>query len=407
VAVQRDPVSSLDQPLDELLQDALRAVRKNLGMEVAFISEFQNGRRFFRYVDAEASFCPICVGGSDPLDQSYCQRIVEGLIPELLPNAREHAEALKLDATTLLPVGAHLSVPVVSADGEVIGTVCCFSREPNLLLDQRDLNVVRLYAEFVGKALSRLRRERQAREEVQARISSAIQRDAFYIVYQPIVHVDQRKLAGHEALTRFTAGPVRSPQRWFTEATAVGLHEELELAVIQRALDDLPRFPKDTYLSLNVSPETILSGSLPRILEGHPLERLVLEVTEHASIDDYAPIASELEPLRRQGLRLAVDDAGAGFASFRHIILLKPDIIKLDVSLVRAIDSDKSIRALAAALIRFAEETGSKVVAEGVETKAELAALCELKVTKVQGYLLGAPSRFEELKLFKPASQYH
>lgn len=101
--------------------------------------------------------------------------------------------------------------------------------------------------------------------------------------------------------------------------------------------------------------------------------------------------------MRQRGLKLAVDDAGAGFASFRHILKLKPDVIKLDTSLIRQIDTDTGCRALAAALIRFAEETGSKVVAEGVETEAELQALRELKVTKAQGYLLGRPAPLESL----------
>lgn len=117
----------------------------------------------------------------------------------------------------------------------------------------------------------------------------------------------------------------------------------------------------------------------------------MLEVTEHASVSDYSLIAAELAPLRRKGLTLAVDDAGAGFASFRHILKLKPDVIKLDISLIHSIDTDIGCRALAAALIRFAEETGSKVVAEGVETAAELHVLRELGISLAQGYLLGRP----------------
>lgn len=109
-------------------------------------------------------------------------------------------------------------------------------------------------------------------------------------------------------------------------------------------------------------------------------------------------IAEKLSSLRQRGLRLAVDDAGAGYASFRHILKLKPDVIKLDSSLVAAIDKDGGIRALAAALIRFAEETGSKVVAEGVETEQELQVLRQLKVNKAQGYLLGRPGPLETLK---------
>lgn len=173
---------------------------------------------------------------------------------------------------------------------------------------------------------------------------------------------------------------------------------ELELAVIRRALADLGRFPEGTYLSLNISPQTLSTGAIHEVLDGVPLERVMLEVTEHASVADYGVIADQLTSLRQRGLRLAVDDAGAGYASFRHIIKLKPDVIKLDASLVAAIDQDPVIHALAAALIRFAEETGSKVVAEGVERPQELHVLRQLKVNKAQGYLLGEPVPIEHIR---------
>lgn len=217
------------------------------------------------------------------------------------------------------------------------------------------------------------------------------------MVYQPIIRVDQHKVVGYEALARFSAEPVRSPDQWFNEAAEVGLQEELELAVIKKALQGLAHLPEDTYLSLNVSPETLLKGSVASVLEGYPFERLMLEVTEHVSVTDYSLIATVLVPMRQRGLRLAVDDAGAGFASFRHILKLQPDVIKLDVSLIRRIDTDTGCRAFTAAIVRFAEETGSQVVAEGVETDAELNALRKLKVNKAQGYLLGRPTPIEAL----------
>jgi EAL domain-containing protein (putative c-di-GMP-specific phosphodiesterase class I) len=147
---------------------------------------------------------------------------------------------------------------------------------------------------------------------------------------------------------------------------------------------------------VNVSPETVLSGELRPLLEQLPLDRLMLEITEHAYVDDYLALARELDPLRLRGLKLAVDDAGAGFASFRHILRLRPDVIKLDSSLIRLIDKEAGSRALAAALVRFAEETGCNVVAEGVETAEELAVLHALNVDKAQGYLLGRPGPLPE-----------
>lgn len=118
---------------------------------------------------------------------------------------------------------------------------------------------------------------------------------------------------------------------------------------------------------------------------------MVLEITEHDIIEDYEALSEKLEPLRQEGLRIAVDDAGAGYASFRHILRLLPDVIKLDMSLTRDLDSDITRRSLAASLVSFARETGARLVAEGVETQAELDALKRLGVDKAQGFHLYQP----------------
>lgn len=381
----------------EIIMETLHSVRTLLGMEVAFISAFTDGRRVFCYVDSQEGAAPISVGASDPLEESYCQRVVDGRLPELIQDATQIPEALTLPATTALPVGAHLSVPIRFSDGQVYGTFCCFSTFPESTLNDRDIRVMRLFAEMTGKILERQVAEEEARNELVTRLRAVLDDELFSMVYQPIIRVGQHKVVGYEALTRFSAEPVRTPDLWFNEAAAVGLQEELELAVIKKALQGLAHLPEDAYLSLNVSPQTLLKGTVESVLEGYPFERLMLEVTEHASVTDYSLISTVLVPMRQRGLRLAVDDAGAGFASFRHILKLQPDVIKLDVSLIRRIDTDAGCRALTAAIIRFAEETGSKVVAEGVETDAELQALRKLKVNKAQGYLLGRPAPIEAL----------
>lgn len=383
--------------VETLLVDALKVLRKHLDLEVAFISEFKLGRRIFRWVDAEAEFLPLSPGDSDPVEQSFCKRVVDGQLPELLISAQDHPEAVKLPVTAAMPVGAHLSVPI-RVDGEVFGTLCCFGRLPKSTLDERDLAVVKLYADLVGRLLQGLvgpERKLLAKRE---RVRDVLDKGLFYMVYQPIIHVGMNKVVGYEALTRFTMEPLRSPDQWFNEAGEVGLQSDLELATVQMALGDISHFPEGTYLSFNVSPQTILEGAVLTRLDGYPLDRLMLEVTEHSSISDYGIIAEKLEPLRQRGLRLAVDDAGAGYASFRHILKLKPDVIKLDASLVAAIDKDAGTRALASALVRFAADTGSRVVAEGVETEQEMQVLRALNVNKAQGYLLGRPSRLEALQ---------
>ena len=165
----------------------------------------------------------------------------------------------------------------------------------------------------------------------------------------------------------------------------------LEMAVIRKIIANIEQIDPSCYVSINLSPETILKGSLQDCLSNAPLERIVVEVTEHAQITDYELISDVMSPLRRRGLRVAVDDAGSGYASFRHILKLKPDLIKMDSTLIHQIDTDTGSRALAAAIVRFAQETGCSVVAEGVETDSELAILRSLNVEKAQGYLLGRP----------------
>ena len=124
---------ALDKSLSDadVINEILFNTRQMLSMEVAFISEFTDSERIFRFVDADESFCPISVNGGGPLDESYCQKVVDGVLPELICNAQQNAIALTMEATTALPVGAHVSVPVIFSNGHIYGTFCCFSRQPN------------------------------------------------------------------------------------------------------------------------------------------------------------------------------------------------------------------------------------------------------------------------------------
>lgn len=377
--------------VDEVVLDALCAIRIYLDMEVAFVAEFSGGRRRFRYVDSCLEKAPMAVGDSDPIEQSCCQRVVDGRLPQLMQDASLFPAALEIPAIAALPIGAHLSVPLYLGNGEVYGTFCCFSTRPNFTLGDRDLTIMHLFADFTSRQIDRELATANARQEIIQRIESVLEPEAFTMVYQPIVDLVANQIIGFEALTRFWSRPIRSPDVWFGEAAEVGLSEALEMAAIAKALTGLKQLPEDVYLSLNVSPDNILNGAIDRTLGDMPLHRVVLEVTEHVAIPDYAQFDGCLAPLRDRGLRLAIDDAGAGYASFLHILKLKPEIIKLDIGLIRDIDTDLNRRAFTAALVGFAQETGSKIVAEGVETAAEMATLRQLRVNKAQGYLLGHP----------------
>lgn len=383
--------SATDRSIDDPINEALRAVRDQLDFEVAFISEFSSGQRCFRYVDSSPDFAPCHVGDSDALENSLCSMVADGRLPELLPDASSDPVALEVEATRSLPVGAHISVPI-RIDGELFGTFCCFSREGDAALDERDLGVVRGYARLAERLLSRAIRARRGQELRRRQIRDVLEQRRFAPVFQPIFRLAPLELVGYEALTRFVAEPPRPADQWFNEAAAIGLHVELEIAALRRALDEFGRLPTDSYLSLNLSPKTIVDEGLRDALDGVPLDRVVLELTEHTSTGDYGGIAARLRDLRARGLRLAVDDAGAGYSSLRHFLRLEPEIIKLDASLVAAIDRSAKLRAMTTAMLAFARETGSVVVAEGVEHEQELQTLRELGVVFAQGYLLGRPA---------------
>jgi EAL domain-containing protein (putative c-di-GMP-specific phosphodiesterase class I) len=230
----------------------------------------------------------------------------------------------------------------------------------------------------------------------ESRVRTTLARQALEIVFQPIVDLRTGGVAGAEALARFLLPPCRPPDVWFAEAAAVGLGVDLELAALRLALAQLDRLPAGLYLSLNASVETIMSEEFRDTVAAVPTERLVLELTEHTEVEDYARLEQSIEDLRSRGARLAVDDAGAGYSSFRHILNLHPEVIKLDIGLTRGIDGDPVRRALGSALLTFgADAYNASIVAEGIETEGEFKTLRDLGCRFGQGFYLGRPGRLK------------
>jgi EAL domain-containing protein (putative c-di-GMP-specific phosphodiesterase class I)/DNA-binding response OmpR family regulator len=224
------------------------------------------------------------------------------------------------------------------------------------------------------------------------RLERASRGEGVVTMVQPIVNLRHRGVVGHEALTRFSLAPRQSPDVWFAEATAAGCGPELELMAAERALGALHALPYDSWLSVNVSPEVAATDAFASLISDDAAPRVVVEMTEHAPVHDYDALSEALGSMRERGVRVAVDDAGAGFASLRHILLLRPDFIKLDISLSRGVGEDDARRAMARALVGFASETGATVIAEGLESPADVAALRLLDVPLGQGYELGRPA---------------
>jgi EAL domain-containing protein (putative c-di-GMP-specific phosphodiesterase class I) len=212
-----------------------------------------------------------------------------------------------------------------------------------------------------------------------------------------VADLQTRALVGFEALARFQLDRWRAPEVAFREAGQVGLLIDLELAAIRTALAQLELLPSDAFLSLNLSPATAMSEPFMDLVLERAAERIVIEITEHAQVDDYGVLNEALARLREHRVRLAIDDAGAGFASLQHIIRLAPDFIKLDITLTRGIDDAPVRRALATALISFASEIGAAIIAEGIETQGEFDTLRSLGVPYGQGFYLAPPGELPQI----------
>ena len=356
-------------PVEPLLGRALRALRAYLAVDIAYISEMTAGGSVIRHLDSRSDYPGLIVDAADPFDHGEC--------------GNAHAKT-----------AAHLCVPV-EVDGGRYGTLVCAGPRSDAVLHGRDVSMVRVFAELAAEHIEADAHARARTARVAEQVQEVIDGDRLSFLYQPVYDVNRASVAGFEALARFAGSPPRGPDVWFADAERVGLDVELETRLIAKAIDSFERLPSTVYIGFNVSPNIIVNGQLERAFARAPLNRIVLEVNEHPTIRQYDEMAKVLAPMREKGLRISVDDAGGGVESFRHILQLKPEIIKLHMSLVRGINADAARATLASALIQFGREHHCDLVAEGIETAAELSTLKAMGVVKMQGYLLGRPAALE------------
>jgi diguanylate cyclase (GGDEF)-like protein len=209
-------------------------------------------------------------------------------------------------------------------------------------------------------------------------------------LFQPVASLTTGRLIGYEALARFPDAPDRPPSTWFAQANACGLGPELEAAAIRAALEPIGR-PPGTHIAVNVSPSALSTDAVKSVLPDN-LSDLIIELTEHEVYVGDSLLANSLANLRERGARIAIDDAGAGYAGLKQVMWVRPDIVKLDVELTRAIHSDPVRMALVESLVRFARRVGATVCAEGIESHDDIEVLANLDVPWGQGYTIGRPA---------------
>lgn len=352
-------------PLDQFLGRALRALRKQLGLEAALVVRHEGGGA--RIIEADG--------------------IDAGTLPaaELLTGSGDIGGPALAGYERL---GADISFE----DGTPYGSLICFGSPPRVPFNDRDFTLMRVYAEMLAEHLEADAHARSREDALAQSIRAVIAGDQVSCVYQPIIDIHRGRIVGVEALARFSVEPVRSPDAWFGDAVRAGLEIELERKVIDEALRSFPMLPDNVSVAFNVTSHILLHGRLDEAFAAVDPRRIVLEINEHMSIRQYDEIARVLAPLRSRGLQIAVDDAGRGIEGFQHILNLKPNIIKLHRTLVHQIDADPARRALAGAVVQFGRGQRCELIAEGVENAAELATLKALGVRCMQGYFLRRPA---------------
>ncbi|WP_397505586.1 EAL domain-containing protein [Qipengyuania sp. R86523] len=368
----------------------LQTVRSHLGAEIAFVGRYiEGGRRELMYVDSDIDL-PVGAGFSEPIEESFCHHILEGRLPELIHDAADYPLAQTLPITKILPIGCHFNVPLRLANGDVFGSFCCVSRTVDRSVSQRDMKVLRAFANLAAEHIEESLGVEEQSARIEQQINGVLANRSISIVEQPIHELATMRIMGLECLSRFADAGQRGPDIWFGEAKSVGRGVELELMAIEQALKTPDRAGRDVYLSVNASPEAIISGKVAALLELHAGRKIVVELTEHERVENFGQLRDALREISRYA-RVAVDDVGAGYAGLRYLVDLSPDLLKLDISLTRNIHRDVARQAMAKAIVHFAAAIGSKVVAEGIESGEELLMLKEIGLDYGQGYHFAAP----------------
>jgi EAL domain-containing protein (putative c-di-GMP-specific phosphodiesterase class I) len=385
---------------DEQIGELLRRAKDALGLSLTFLTRMDGVTQHLEVVESSLPF--FRDGQTQPQATSFCQAIREGRLPKVIPNVAKLPEAKRLPAARFPRIRSFVSVPVTLSDGSVYGTFCAAGFSADKGLSKRDEALMEVLAGAAATIIEPNQRERHRQDEIRGRLVPVVSAGGPVVVLQPIVALADGRRVGAEALSRFPAEWGKAPDVCFAEAASIGAGVMLEILALRGASAHLHRV--DGYVAMNVSPATLLDPACRELLADMQLERVVLELSEHDPVEDYDLLTAVLAPLRARGMRLAIDDVGAGFSSLRHIVVTQPDVIKLDRSIVDGVSTDPVLRTLARSLVEFGHSCGAAVVAEGVETAEDAAVLLEAGVDYGQGWHFGRPGPAEQIQAMDRAA---
>lgn len=382
-------------PLADVI-DALDRVRSLLGMDMSYVSEAKPDCVEFQYVSGSSLPGIITPQHQLAYKDLYCAHILEGRLPSVIQDTHEISLARDLKFVREANVRSLISVPINRSNGDLYGMFCCFSHAPNPTLNARDGDIVRMFADLATKPMNVHLDALETKTTLVNQISDLITTDGIETFFQPIVSLSNGRTLAVEALSRFTKSAPQSPAWWFEQANNADLELDLELAAIKKAISYLPMLPDDIYMTLNASSETLTSRLLHDMIAHVPPSRLVLELTEHQKIKDFKALQDTIEIYADRGIGIAIDDLGAGYSGLNTVLRLNAHVLKLDRELVSNVHLDQAKQSLTKAMVHFANETNSFLIAEGVELIEEDNMLRQLGVRLGQGFLYGRPAPAHE-----------
>lgn len=373
----------------------LRTAKDSLNLSMAFLTRLDGTTQHLEVVESSIPFL-MRDGITQKQETSLCQAILDGELPQVIPDLRAEPVAMTLPAARMPRIRSYVSVPVILSDGTLYGTFCAAGLTPEKKLSDRDLGLMEVLANAASLMIEPEIQEQKRQRALVERFAPLINAGGPTVVLQPIVELASGRRVGAEALSRFPAEWGLPPDVCFEQAHDAGVGDELELLALSGANDHLAGV--SGYVSMNVSPATLMTSQCRDLLASFELDRVLLELSEHDQVADYDDLAVALKPLQEQGMKLAIDDVGSGFSSLRHVVLTDPDVIKIDRDVVTGVTNEPTRQTLVKALVEFGHGCGAQVVAEGIETEQDADLLTRLGVDLGQGWHFGRPGPPEELR---------
>ena len=378
---------------DLRVAELLRTAKKSLGLSLTFLSRLDGQVQYLEVV--ESSIPLFRDGQTQPQATSFCQAILDGKLPSVIPNVAKLPEAKRLPAARFPRIRSYVSVPVTLSDGTLYGTFCAAGFTADNELTKRDRALMEVLASAAATVVEPGVQERRREASIRNRLQPIVLSGGPNIMLQPIVALSDGARVGAEALSQFPVEWGKPPDEVFAEAASIGVGIDLELLAVRRAVSYLGDI--SGYLAINFSPQALLAERCLDLFADLPAERIVLELSEHDPVQNYDALSGVLKPLREKGMRLAIDDVGSGYSSLRHILLTAPDVIKLDRSIVAGVASDPVIGTLVRSLVDFGHGAGAAIVAEGVETRDDALVLRDAGVDYGQGWYIARPGTVDQL----------